>query len=83
MEALWSSFFADPMFYFGAICALVGVVGFVLFMSGFAAGVMHALKENGHAEHVHHQRVRAVWGFLLMLASFVVWEILRYIAAAL
>lgn len=76
------SLFADPLFFIGAFLAGMAAIGFVLLLAGMG-GLMHALKENGHAHHVSHQRVQAAWGFYLMVAAYVIWKILEWLGGAL
>jgi hypothetical protein len=83
MEFLWDSVFANPLFYIGALLAGTAAMGFVLFISGFFSGVVPALKERGHIEHLFHQRARAIWGLYLMAAAYLIWKLIEWLAGAI
>jgi hypothetical protein len=81
MEILWDSFFANPLFYTGALLAGVAASGFVLCMAGFFPGVVPAVKESGHIEHLSHQRTYVAWGLLLMIAAWSLWQAVLFVAS--
>jgi hypothetical protein len=82
MEFLWVSLFADPVFYIGAALAAMGAMGFVFLLAGMS-GLGHAIKENYHIDHLKHQRVRAVWGLYLMVAAYLAWKLVEWIASVI
>lgn len=75
----WDVVFANPMLYLGYVFAFLGAIGFVIFFMGFAAGLPRVFTMDWHEEHQEHHRVRATWGFFIMVYVFIVWEILRWI----
>lgn len=82
MEILWDSFFANPLFYIGALLAGVAAMGFVLFMAGFFPGAVPAVKESGNIEHLSHQRTYVAWGVLLMIAAWSIWQVMLFVGSA-
>ena len=75
----WDVALAHPMLYLGYIFALVGAIGFLLFLWGFCAGLPKVFTIDWHDEHQEHHRVRVTWGFFIMVYTFIVWELLRWI----
>lgn len=75
----WDLVFANPMLYLGYVFAFAGAIGFLLFLWGFTAGLPKVLTIDWHDEHQEHQRVRATWGFFIMVYAFIAWELLRWI----
>lgn len=80
MTTLLNSFASDPLFYIGAVFATIAVFGFLVYLRGFLSGVGHVLLNDGHNEHQEHARVRAVWGFLILLETVLLWETIRAVA---
>ena len=60
--------------------SFAGTMAFLLFLRGFLAGFSQLLTINMHAQHLEHARTRAVWGVLLLIFLFVLWEAVRYVA---
>ncbi len=75
----WDIVFASPMLYLGYVFAFVGAIGFVIFFIGFTAGLPKVFTMDSHDEHQEHHRVRATWGFFIMVYTFIVWEIVRWV----
>lgn len=63
--------------------ALVGAYGFIRFVSGFFPGLPHLFTQSMHEEHLEHHRHDAMHGALLMLYTFIAWEIVKAIVGAL
>lgn len=82
MEFFFDGVFSDPIFYLGALLAGTAAFGFVVLLSGFFPGIVPALKESGNIEHLKHQRTRAVWGLYLMIAAFIIWQLVRWLLSA-
>ena len=57
-----------------------GALSFLLFLAGFLAGLPQLFTISMHAEHLAHARTRAVWGVILMIFFFVLWEAVRFVA---
>jgi hypothetical protein len=81
MDAFLNSFFADPLQYIGLVFAFMASVGALLFGAGFFAGVPHLFTISGNEEHILHHRVRSTWGVMIMLYTFILWEIVRVVAS--
>src|SRR5690554_4584809 len=81
MDFLFTSVFAHPGFYIGAALAGVGAVGFVVCVANVLGGIVPAWKDSGHAEHLEHQRMHAVWGLYLMIWAFLAWQVVRSISS--
>lgn len=80
MEYFLDSFFADPLFYIGVFFSFVAALGFLIYLRGVIAGIGYTFTLSGHAEHVQTAYTRVVWGLLILTATFVVWEIVRWLA---
>ena len=71
---------ADPVFYIGAFLSVAAAVAFLIFIAGFLPGAPHLINLSGNADHLAHYRARAMWGFMLLLFLFIVWEVIRFLA---
>ncbi len=71
------SLMTDPEYYVGVVLSFFAVVGFLLFLRGFIAGVGGVFTNTGHDEHQGEARVRNTWGTIILLFVFVLWEITR------
>ena len=80
MEYFLNSFFSSPLFYIGVLFSFVATLGFLVYLRGFIAGIGNLFTLSGHAGHVKEAYVRVVWGLLILTATFVIWEIVRWIA---
>jgi len=79
---LWENFIANPFGLVPLLLACFAAYGFLIFVRGFFGSMKHTLTLNGHKEHVSHAQVRAVWGVLVMLTAFILWQVYKTIAAA-
>lgn len=82
LTALYTAFFADPLYYIGVIFALWGAWGFGLFIAGLANGLPHLFTFGESDDHMEHARVHIVQGLYLTMTAFGAWEIVRVIAGA-
>lgn len=80
MEYFLNSFFSSPLFYIGVLFSFVAALGFLLFLRGFISNIGHLFTLSGNIEHVEKANTRMVWGLLILTTTFVVWEIVRWIA---
>jgi hypothetical protein len=79
MESLYTAFFADPVYYIGAIFALFGAWGLILILMGIGSGMQHIFTYNESESHMAHVRTRALWGVLMLMATWGFWELFRVI----
>lgn len=71
------SLITHPEYYVGIVLSFFAVVGFLLFLRGFMAGIGGVFTNTGHDEHQDEARVRNTWGTIILLFVFVLWEITR------
>jgi hypothetical protein len=64
----------------GALLSFLAAWSFLIFLRGFLSGISYVFSDNGNADHMGHYSVRTVWGFLLLIPIFVIWEVLRGVA---
>jgi hypothetical protein len=79
MDAFLSAFFQDPMRYIAYGFAFFSAVGIVLFLRGFGSGMPHLFTYSEDAEHMEHARARAVWGVLVCMVVWGLWEVVRVV----
>lgn len=77
MEYLFNVIFTHPFYTLGVLFSLASGVAFVIFLSGFFAGVGHIFTMDRNDKHMEHARMRATWGVLLLIALFLLWEFVR------
>lgn len=65
------------MYFIGLLFAIVGAFGAGLFFAGFFPGLPHLFTLSAHDGHQDHYRVRIVWGMLILIHTFIAWEIVR------
>jgi hypothetical protein len=70
---------ANPLYDLEVAFSLSAALAFVLFLRGFFSGFWHVLKIDGNEYYMEIYRTRAVWGAMILLALFVLWECLRLI----
>lgn len=75
------SFFLHPFFYVSAAFAVVGAIGFLVYLRGFIGGIGDVFTMAGHVGHVAEAQTRVVWGVFILTSLFIVWEIVRWIAS--
>jgi hypothetical protein len=73
------NFISNPVFYISALFASAGAFGFLIYLRGFIGSIGNVFTKAGHDEHVHHAQVRVIWGILILTATFIVWEIVRWV----
>jgi hypothetical protein len=78
-QGFWDVVFAHPFTYLGYIFAFVAAIAFLIFLRGFLPGIPKVFTMDEHDEHQEHRRVRATWGFFILLYLFIAWEIVRWI----
>lgn len=79
MESLFTIVYGDPMYVIGLLFALAAAIAFLVFLRGFLAGLPHLFTISGNEEFLPDHRRRVVWGFFMLVALFVVWQIVRWI----
>ena len=79
MDSFFIAVYSDPLYYVGAALSLFAAAGIILFLRGFGSGIGHIFHMRGHEEHLHHARVRIVWGVYLCMVVFGIWELLRLV----
>ncbi len=71
---------SNPYYDLVVVISLCVGIGFVIFLSGFLSGFGHLYKIEENEEHLNHYRARALWGTMLVLFFFILWEIVRFVA---
>ena len=61
--------------YLAVALAFVAAFGFLIFLRGFLSGSGHLVTIDHNAEYLDLARTRVVWGVLIMLTCFVLWEL--------
>ena len=77
MDALWNSFFADPMYYLGFVVAFVAAIAFLTFLRGFLSGMPGVFTLSSHDTHQDHHKYHAIRGATGLLGLIFFWETLR------
>ncbi len=75
------SLVTHPLYSLGFVLAFAAGFSFLIFIRGFLSGVGHLFTIDHHDDHLSHARMRAVWGIVLMFDVFMVWVVIRSIAA--
>lgn len=82
LNNFYSNFAADPLVYIGAVIVFFAAIGFLIFLRGFFNGVPRIfVMSSGHTEYKKLARIRCVWGFFLLFAMYLLWEIILWAAA--
>ena len=76
----WDVVFSNPMLYIGYVFAFLAAIAFIIFFMGFVGGLSRVFTMDAHEGHQEHHRVRATWGFFLLVYLFIVWELVRWFA---
>jgi hypothetical protein len=79
MDAFWIAAFTNPLLYLGYAFAFVAAIAFLVFLRGFLSGLPHIFTLAGNDEYMPNHRRRAIWGTMMLLALFIVWEIVAWI----
>lgn len=77
MDALY----AHPMYFIGLVFTILGGMGVGLFFAGLFPGLPHLFTLSTHDGHQDHYRVRIVWGTLILIHVFILWEIVRLVGS--
>jgi hypothetical protein len=72
--------YTNPFFIIGALLSFVAALAFLVFLRGFLSGIQNAFLQQSHAGHHREHRLRTIWGVLLLIVIFIVWEIVRWFA---
>ncbi|MDE2071432.1 MAG: hypothetical protein KGI70_01700 [Patescibacteria group bacterium] len=80
MNAFLDAVLANPWHDIELIFTGLGVFAFIIFFGGFTAGLPHLFTQNYHAERIAKHRLRVTWGVMMLLALFIVWEVVRWVA---
>ena len=75
------SFYQNPLLYIGLAFSIAGAFGAGLFVAGFFAGLPHLFTISGDDEHLERHRRRITWGVLILIHTFILWEIVRLVAS--
>jgi zinc transporter ZupT len=78
METFLTQLYADPLHYLGFVFAFAAAFAFLIFLRGFLSGSHHLFTLAGHDEYLYDSRRRATWGLFLLIAIFIVWEVVRW-----
>ncbi len=81
MELYLANFFADPMYYIGAVFVAAAVFAFLIFFRGFLPGVTQLVTFSGNDEHLRLAYTRVIWGTYLLVIIFCIWEVVRLVAS--
>lgn len=71
----------NPMPVIGAFLSIVAALAFLVLLRGFLSGVMYLFTLNGNDDFLLHARIRVLWGFMLLVFFWSVWEIARWVYA--
>lgn len=65
------------MYFIGLAFTAMGGMGVGLFFAGLFPGLPHLFTISTHEGHQEHYRARIVWGTLILIHVFILWEIVR------
>lgn len=77
MEYVFNAVFSHPLYSLGVLFSLAAGAAFATFLGGFLSGIGHVFTIDHNDKHMEHARMRAVWGVLLLIALFILWELVR------
>lgn len=69
------------MYFIGFAFAAMACMGVGLFFAGLFPGLPHLFTLSTHDGHQDHYRVRIVWGTLILIHVFILWEIVRLVGS--
>lgn len=69
------------MYFIGFVFAIIGAMGVGLFFAGLFPGLPHLFTLSTHDGHQDHYRVRIVWGTLILIHVFILWEVVRLVGS--
>jgi len=81
MDTFIANVLQNPLPIVGATISFFAVVAFLVFLRGFLSGVMYLFTLNGNDDFLLHARIRVLWGFLLLVFFFAIWEVVRWVLA--
>jgi hypothetical protein len=77
LTTAFNAIIANPLYYIGVVVVSLAVLSFLVYLRGFISGVGHIFDDGAHIEHQHHADQRTIWGALLLIVIFILWETLR------
>jgi hypothetical protein len=83
MDAVWINFFYNPLLPLGILLSVLAAFAFLVFLRGFLSGTGYLFTLNGNDELGKLARIRVMWGFLLLVLFFCIWQALRWVGAVL
>ncbi len=81
MDEIWQAIYGDPLYYVGLFLVFWAAIGFLTFIRGFLSGVPHLFTYDGDDEYLPEHRMRAMWGPIILMSAWGVWELVRWLAA--
>ncbi len=78
MNAFLISLFQNPMWYLGAVFALLAAIALTYFLGGFLAGLPNLFRLSANEHHYHYSRKIVTWGTMCLVYLFILWELLRW-----
>lgn len=79
MEGFVLSIVENPLRYIEYAFAFMGAVGVLLFFAGWGTGMPHLFTLSESESHMEHARHRAMWGVVLTMVVFGLWEAARVV----
>ncbi len=81
MAYFLQSLFTDPLYYLGIPFAVATAAGFGYWAAGFLSEAHHLFDMSGKEEYLEWGRRMCTQGIFIMLYVFIIWEVVRWIAA--
>lgn len=81
MDVFIANIIYNPLTLIGGILGFGAVAAFLIFLRGFLSSVMYLFTLNGNDDFLLHARIRVMWGLLLLVFLFSLWEYARFIGA--
>lgn len=79
--SFWDNVYAPYFHYVEMLFAFLAALAFLIFLRGFLGSIGSIFKMNAHEEHLEHAQVREVWGVMLLVFLFLVWEVTRTVVS--
>lgn len=83
MDAVWINFLYHPLLPIGILLSGLSALAFLTFLRGFLSSVMYLFTLNGNDDFLKPARIRVMWGFMLLVFFFCLWQMLKWVGALL
>jgi hypothetical protein len=81
MDVVWINFLYNPLLPIGILFSLLAVLAFLVALRGFLSGVLYIFTLNGNDDFNKAARIRVMWGFLLLIFLWSLWQVFVFIGA--